>query len=863
MSQSTRLPTGRIIPFPAAALGALAGLAVSAVSLPSLAVAQGAAASSLALEEVTVTARRREENLQEVPLTVTAFTADAVERQGIRNVQDIARLTPGLSFDKGFAPQDTRPNIRGLPTTRGRPPIGILLDGIDISSESIATAGGSNLMNMKLVDVERIEVVKGPQSALYGRVAFGGAINYVSKKPNLDAFEGNAIVDLGSDALYEARGAVNFPLADGKAALRINGLYTEFDGFFKNSVSGNTLGGWETKGIAAALRLAPSESADFTLRVSYSDDQSEPRPSYYWGQGVAGRNTTLALPANAVGVRIGVAPGATTGGTLLPASIPYPSIGEVRTASTVQLSVDPLTGKDYQGSDLEALVVSLVGGFDLGIGRLESWTGFTRANSLSRADADFFGAVPTAVTTPTAGVAEPLRGFQVTDIYSEVRQKSQELRFGNLSSDTAFRWAVGGLYWSEDYSSLNQSIFISGFARSVPLAPANWSAARELQLRGQPPGDPNFRNTDHQSIYATADYRFNDQWDLAAEVRYNQEDFAYLFGRPIAFALAPATAPVPFAIVPFAFAANGAGSFRPESSTSWTAPRVTLNFKPGEDSLIYASVSKGVKPGGFLNVGVVTNALDAKYAPETLLNYELGAKTSWLNDRLRLNGAYFHMLYQDRITTLLIPDPGNPANPQGTRNVIVNIGEAKVDGLELELTAQLTEGLTLSAAYTYLDPRFTDSEVPNTSALGVAGSGNCRIGTVGAVQVCFTNTNGKQLEQSAKHALSTTLNYRKPIANDWTLSSELSAQYRSKRFVSPDNLIWTPAYTNVDARLGFNNDKYNVLLYVTNLFDYDKPVSAQSYGDPFIAFPTAPPVLAYTTYPADPRQYGLRLAIKF
>ena len=122
---------------------------------------QGSTASSLSLEEVTVTARRREENLQDVPLTVTAFTAKSIERLGIRNVQDVARLTPGLSFDKGFAPQDTRPSIRGLPTTRGRPPIGILLDGIDISSESISTAGGSSLMNLKLVDVERIEVVKG------------------------------------------------------------------------------------------------------------------------------------------------------------------------------------------------------------------------------------------------------------------------------------------------------------------------------------------------------------------------------------------------------------------------------------------------------------------------------------------------------------------------------------------------------------------------------------------------------------------------------------------------------------------------------------------------------------------------------
>ncbi len=186
-----------------------------------------------------------------------------------------------------------------------------------------------------------------------------------------------------------------------------------------------------------------------------------------------------------------------------------------------------------------------------------------------------------------------------------------------------------------------------------------------------------------------------------------------------------------------------------------------------------------------------------------------------------------------------------------------------VDGIELELTASLADGLTLTTGYTYLDPRFTDSEVPNTAALGVAGSGNCRLGTVGPLQVCFTNTNGKQLEQSAKHALVATLDYRRELANDWSMSGQLSAQYRSKRFLSPDNRIWLPTYTNVDAQIGFDNDKYGVTLYVTNLLDYDKPTSAQTYGDPFIGLPIAPPVLAYTTYPADPRQYGLRATIKF
>jgi outer membrane receptor protein involved in Fe transport len=814
----------------------------------------GTAVAQAQLEEITVTARKRTESLQEVPLTVTAFTAETIQRQGIRSVQDVAKLTPGLSWDKGFAPQDTRPNIRGLPTTRGRPPIGILLDGIDMSSESIATAGGSSLMNMKLVDVERIEVVKGPQSALYGRVAFGGAINYISIKPNLEETEGNVFLDAATDSLYEVRGAVNLPLSDGRMALRLNGVYSDFDGFYDNEVSGERLGGWKTQGVAAALRFAPSDGVDFTLRMSYSDDEMEPRPSYYFGQAVAGRNQPLALPSSVVGARIGAAPGATTGGTVLPATIPYPLLGEARNGDRVLLSVDPATGADYVGSDMETFVASLVGEIELGVGTLSSWTGYTTSNALSRADADFYGAASTIVTRPTVGTGEPLPAAQVTDIYSEVKQISQELRLGTLSTEDRFRWAVGGLFWKEDYSSINTSVFISGFARNPPLAPAGWSAGREIALRGPLPGDLNFRNTEHTSAYLMADFKFNDQFSASAEARYSEEDFEYLFGRPIGLAINAGTG----ALVPFP--GYGGTPFRPSNSSSFFAPKLNLNFKPNDDQLFYVTASKGVKPAGYLNVAVVLDPADAFYKPETLWNYEIGAKTEWLDGRLRVNAAYFHMIYEDRINQLLVPDL---RSPQGTSTLVRNLGEAKVDGLELELTAALADGLTLNVGYTYLDPRFTDSEVPNTSALGVGGSGNCRLGTVGPLQVCFTNTNGNQLEQSAKHAVIASLDYRRPLANDWELATQLAAQYRSKRYTSPDNLIWLPAVTNVDAQVSLESEKYTVTLYGTNLFGYDKPISAQTYGDPFIALPVAPPVLAYTTYPADPRQVGVRASIRF
>ncbi|MFM8517901.1 MAG: TonB-dependent receptor domain-containing protein [Nevskiaceae bacterium] len=442
----------------------------------------------------------------------------------------------------------------------------------------------------------------------------------------------------------------------------------------------------------------------------------------------------------------------------------------------------------------------------------------------------------------------------LTDLDTEAKQISQEFRLGKFDGD-GLRWGVGALYWKEDYSSVNASIFIGGFFRNPPSIPAGatWSAAAEVAARGKLAGDLNFRNTEHKSAYVTLAYDVTEQLEVSAEARYSEEQFDYLFGRALSLGVNAATG----ALNPATFAGS---IFTPSSSTDFFAPKLTINYTPVDGKLIYATASKGVKPAGFLNVGVVLDANDAKYNPEELWNYELGFKTSWMDDRLRVNGGLFQMKYTDRIAQILVPDT---RSPQGTSTLVRNQGEAKVDGAELEITAALSESVTLSAGYTYLDARFIESEVPNTSALGIAGSGNCRVGNVGAQVVCFTNTNGKSLEQSAKHALVASVAYSREMANGWTLNGEISGQWRSKRFLSPDNLVWLPKHSNVDLQVGMSNDKYTVVAYANNLFDFTGAISAQSYGDPYIAFPVAPPVLAYTTYPADPRQIGVRLGMKF
>jgi len=128
-----------------------------------------------AQDDIVVTARNHRERLSDVPIAILAIDSKQIERQKVETFADVARLDSSLLFDVGSGLQDTRPVIRGLPSSRGRPPVGILIDGVDASTESMgASAGGSTLLNTRAIEIDRIEVVKGPQSALYGRVAFGG-----------------------------------------------------------------------------------------------------------------------------------------------------------------------------------------------------------------------------------------------------------------------------------------------------------------------------------------------------------------------------------------------------------------------------------------------------------------------------------------------------------------------------------------------------------------------------------------------------------------------------------------------------------------------------------------------------------------
>ncbi len=174
-------------------LGAGVAALMSPVGLSLLALpATGLVSMSSWSQEVTeivVTTRRREENLQDIPVAVSSFSADDIEKRGIASTADVLKLVPGVQFDQGFSAADTRISIRGINSERGRTSAAVLVDGIDVSGENVTAGGGSSLLNTRLMDLERVEVVKGPQSALYGRNAFAGAISYITKQPSMTELE--------------------------------------------------------------------------------------------------------------------------------------------------------------------------------------------------------------------------------------------------------------------------------------------------------------------------------------------------------------------------------------------------------------------------------------------------------------------------------------------------------------------------------------------------------------------------------------------------------------------------------------------------------------------------------------------------
>lgn len=455
--------------------GYIATLMVSAASLavatPAMAQAEGGAAEEADAtgNMIVVTARKREETLQDIPLSVAVLDEGALRDANVFSAEDLAAATPGLAFTNTGTLGT--PIVRGLAQTDLSSPqtnVGVFLDGIYLNNRS-----GLEFGNM---DIARIEVTKGPQSALYGRDSFAGAINYVIQEPVLGSFEGQVQAELGTHERYGIKGAINVPLG-GNAAARVFGGYSHFDGTIKNAQGGQNLGGWDKRfTIGGSLLWEPSDN--FRLKLfGVRNEVEEDQPPLY----------IISPLDNSAGARYDTVNG--TFFTLFDGTIP----------KTDEVSLDT-RGFGNKGDTM------------LFYGRAEyDFGGATLSALVSHTEAGYDGlydnvADTDAVNRPLFG---PFSSFFLTDIGGDSsKQQSYELE---LASDTGgpFEWLLGASYYDS-----TTSLQISSQAAFIG----------DINTLSQISDFTDTLEQDIYSVYAAASIDLTEQLTVGGEIRYTHED---------------------------------------------------------------------------------------------------------------------------------------------------------------------------------------------------------------------------------------------------------------------------------------------------------------------------------------------------
>jgi|GEM_PF-432377 len=833
------------------------------------------------LQEVVVLARKFEEKLQDVPLTISVIDQTVLREKVIRDLADVAKLTPGFTFEQGATTGDFKPNIRGLTAVRGRPNVAILIDGVDQTTESIGVPGGSLLAGLRFSDICQIEVVKGPQSVLYGRSAFGGAVSYTTCRPDSSATSGEVQVGFGDFGTHEAGFVANLPLND-TSALRVTASNVNFDGDWKNPVTGGKLNARETTSVSAAFQYKPSDAFGMFLRVQRSeDDASQPARISVAPVDVL---TGLPLTANngvyAPYYTFNVRNGTTAIAALFPGGPPlgyFTQSGDMtKTAAArsraIQLSPDPRTGKDFAGSNVENTRALLELSWDREWGSFKSLSAILKSKQTTSEDFDNTNdrvssaglPIYAALAVPSPGNPFPQLGYTPanpppTFALSALRETDGDIE--QISQEFVFRSDFSGriqlqadlLYWREKTEVVDRSQFwckegSSAFFCGVigaflpggsgnPFAPALTTPVAKENVRGPA---LMVRDQESFSIGLGLEFSLSEAARIGLGGRYFDETYKYE-GYPFdQFPVRTFGGPIPNVATPTA-----------RVTSSKFVPQVTLDWKYADNSLLFASAAKGFKPGGVDTTGNTgfVNEVSRIFKPENLLAVELGSKNEFLNRRVRLNGAIFYNDYTDQQV---------PVNVQvGTlpQTGTINIGESETYGAELSLDFRATENLDLGLRYTYTRAEFTDYEVPAgpltfTPSAVPGGNGvitdpsgtivrpgsisdrsesllagfvpvnnSLAAGNPNNLGVIFGAT-GYRVQRVPENQFTAIARYGFTVGSAKAYVSA-DAQYQSKRFLTQYNLYWLPDFTRVNLQAGFDIGAWSVQGYVNNLLDDD------------------------------------------
>lgn len=823
--------------------------------------------------DIIVTARKRAEALQDVPLAIRAFEEGVIQREGLRNVEDVTRLVPGLTFDMGGFLNDTRPAVRGMQAERGRPSVAVLIDGQDLSGENLSIAGGGASLNASLFDLERIEVVKGPQSVLYGRNAFAGAINYITRDPQ-GQWEGRVNGELAEGGLKAIEGAINVPILADRIALRVNGAYKERDGFYRNPVTGARVGGMRSEGVSLALLVKPWEDVKIVGRWIHSKERATEMATAFLGSNVR-------LPAP--GARYSAVPGApaTIPCPDNPATLPPPAqaqctrgtlVGPIRASEAdLQLSPDPFTGRPFEGLRLTQDIVSVNASWDADWGSLSYRLGYLDNHSTIVQDGDY------STYPAPPGMVLSLNALQDLTYANTAWDHELRLfrRFGPVDV------MVGAQLFTEESSLVNAAQFWLRNPNS-PLAGPPFNLATAPRANFQFPV-VNTRETDYYGVYGSLGWDITEDFRLTADIRWNYDDIRYTIPgwrsqdvtlsnlRPVClpqFANGavfspqnPAGTPPPGVVA----ACPRTATLKYEKLT----PRFTAEWRAAEDVLLYASWARGFKPGGF-NTNEIVEFTGQGYQPERVTAYELGVKSALFDRRLILNADIYYNDYKDQqigVQNTNISQTGQVITTAG----IVNAGKVQILGVEVDLDWRVTDMLRFGVGYAFTRSKFDEfiqGPPPGSPATafeqcGVPfGQTSSDQNRAEAGNIC-ADFSGNLVGKSPRHALNLSGEFRMPFGaerDSWFIGA--NARYRSRRFTDESNLAFLPEYWRVDLRAGVEWRNLSLTAYVDNVFD-DRTIESSQRNVDFGRPEGFAPGRGFLAYLPNPRTFGVRAGWRF
>jgi iron complex outermembrane receptor protein len=623
-------------------------------------------------DEVVVTVRKTEENLQDVPLSVTSISSETLGLASVQQLSDVANLTPGLIFQDFNVGALSTPVIRGLAQSniQGRENnVGMFLDGIYLPNR--------NNLDLELLELARVEVVKGPQSALYGRSTFAGSINYVTKEPS-DEFDLKVSGSLGTDEYLDSQLNLTGPITDTLSGTFALG-YREFDGTINNAASGDNLGGYENTSVMGKLLWEPTDNLSASLLTFITDKKIDSAGVYN-------------LDPNC---------GATPPSLFSPGGAPTYTCGDLPFRQNV--SVDPLA----RGGEADTTLVSLEVEYDFGEVTLTSITAYTDSEWDAITDYDANADGVAYATFDSMGV--PIGVTNLNNLFfnsSEDETYSQELRLDG-GNDT-FSWLAGG-YWTTEENEGTSAITLD----STNLPPGATVAPGFLNALLTPtPLVPNTlanqstQDVDIFAVFARGQWDINDRSRLSLEGRYTWEDkdvngILSFFGAP-----------------------SGVQS----NDWDYFAPRLTYDFDLTDDVLMYGSIAQGVKSGGFNTSFSLLFPEEQFYDEETNTTLEVGSKGTLAEGRLRYDVAVFYVDWED------LQIAGASLDPMLVSSIVRNSGSASSQGLELQVDGYVTDWMDAGFGYAYADPEF-DSGVIDLAISSLCGDGTLCTTSVGGQQV--------------------------------------------------------------------------------------------------------------------------------